>query len=556
MRTNRAMAAENPQSVIMANESLDDFFSQSVSKFGARPALVIQGRSYSYQELSSECSSIEETLYAAGVGGRRLSVGLVYARAAFTYATIVAIMRCDCVYVPLNPKLPAQRLSRIIADARIEAVIVDMSDGLPDGLVDALHESSGLQVIASDGTSGLPLEASLSEMPQHQLWRIGRVEMRVEPGYFPQESLPQADKGIAYIIYTSGSTGIPKGVPITHASACSCIKKSHRVFGTHEEDRFTQFSALSFDVSILDLFLCWKSGAALCVPEATEALVPLKFAVTQEITVWSSVPSLANILLKLRLLRRNALPRVRLALFCGEALPCELASALASAAPGSRIFNLYGPTECTIFATHYEYNSQADPWHGTVSIGHPLPGMRCLVVDEGRAIDEFDVPGELWLSGDQLALGYWNNPTATRDAFVRFPGDDAPISWYRTGDLVSRSKGTGLTFRGRLDRQVKLRGHRIELQEIESVLRDVIGCALVAVVPIQNAGGIFEAIVAYCDRLNVEENTIKERCTSRIPRYMVPDRIVELDSFPLSSSGKVDYLALVARTDVRAPSPA
>jgi D-alanine--poly(phosphoribitol) ligase subunit 1 len=537
----------------MATESLDGFFTQSVAKFGARPALVVQGRSYSYQELNGECSSIEATLRAAGVGGRRVNVGLVYARAAFTYAAILAIMRSDSVYVPLNPKLPAPRVSRIIADAGLEAVIVDMNDGLPDGLVEALHESGGLQIIAPDGACGSPLEVSLNEMPQHRLWRVRQVERRT----LHQESLSQVDRGIAYIIYTSGSTGIPKGVPITHASACACIKKSHRAFGTYEEDRFTQFSALSFDVSILDLFLCWKSGAALCVPQAAEAIVPLKFAVAQEITVWSSVPSLANILMKLHLLRSNSLPRLRLALFCGEALPCELAAALASAAPGARIINLYGPTECTIFATYYEYNSQSDQGRGTVSIGHPLPQLPCLIVDDGRVIEEPDVPGELWLSGEQLAPGYWNNPTASAAAFVRLPGDDSGVVWYRTGDLVSHSKdGTGIAFRGRLDRQVKLRGHRVELQEIESVLRDVIGCALVAVVPIRNEGGICEGIVAYCDRLHAEVGAIKEICLSRIPRYMLPDQILELDSFPLSTSGKVDYLALAARIGVRAGSAA
>ena len=133
------------------------------------------------------------------------------------------------------------------------------------------------------------------------------------------------------------------------------------------------------------------------------------------------------------------------------------------------------------------------------------------------------------------------------------PTDDAADNasanvWYRTGDLVSRSAHTGLVFRGRLDRQVKLRGHRIELQEIEAVLRDVIGCTLVAIVPVRSAGGICEKIFAYCDELHSDEATIKERCLSRIPRYMVPDRILKLDSFPLGSSGKIDYSALAART--------
>jgi acyl-CoA synthetase (AMP-forming)/AMP-acid ligase II len=179
--------------------------------------------------------------------------------------------------------------------------------------------------------------------------------------------------------------------------------------------------------------------------------------------------------------------------------------------------------------------------------------LRHLIVDEGRVVQADDVPGELWLSGDQLASGYWNNPAATQAAFVRFPGDDPHAQvWYRTGDLVSLHGDIGLSFRGRLDRQVKLRGYRVELQEVESALRDVIGCTLVAVVPVRNAGGICEKMIAYCDSLSADEVTIKSRCLTRLPQYMVPERIFPLETFPLSDHGKVDYLALAARMEARA----
>jgi D-alanine--poly(phosphoribitol) ligase subunit 1 len=521
--------------------SLDRFFTQSASAYPARPALAIGNRSWSYGELDAECRLIEHALAATGVGGRQGNIGLVYARSMFTYAAIIAIMRSNSVYVPLNPKMPAERLLRIIEDAQLEAVVLDTHEALPEGVLGALRQSKPLPVIVPGG----PTRSALEEIPQHALTSVGRSAERrsIEPTAEPVTS------GVAYIIYTSGSTGISKGVPITHAAACACIEKSYSLFETREDDRFSQFSALSFDVSILDLFLCWRSGAALCVPETSEALIPLKFANTQKITVWSSVPSLANGMLKLRLLKSNALANVRLALFCGEALPCELARAFTTAAPGCTVVNLYGPTECTIFATCHTYDPRTDPAQGTVLIGGPLPGMRCLVVDEGRVVEENEVPGELWLSGDQLAGGYWKNPAATEAAFVQFPtGDPRAGVWYRTGDLVSWVPSTALSFRGRIDRQIKLRGHRVELQEIESAVREVAGCALVAIVPLRTPGGICEAIVAWCDKLSTDEATLKERCLTRIPRYMVPDRILELDTFPLSSSGKIDYLALAAHT--------
>jgi amino acid adenylation domain-containing protein len=453
-------------------------------------------------------------------------------------------MRTNSVYVPLNAKVPAERLAAIFGDACIDTVVIDTVEGLSVGVADALRRSRPLNIITRDALSGSALEALLANAPQHRLL-YASVE---NPADEVSNDVDPETPRLAYIIYTSGSTGIPKGVAITQASAYQFIEKSFQVFHTCEADRFTQFSALSFDVSILDLFLCWKSGASLHVPDASEALLPLSFTVEHAITVWSSVPSLSNMLRKLRLLRPNLLPGIRLSLFCGEALPSDLAQDWAAAAPQSKVINLYGPTECTVFATFHELDRHQIPSWITVPIGAPLPGLSCMVVDDGRPVEAVDVPGELWLSGDQLALGYWNNPGATKAAFVRYPADDPGATlWYRTGDLVSYTRDDGLLYRGRIDRQVKLLGHRIELQEVEAALRAVIGCALVAVVPIRNSGGICEKLIAYCDQLHADEATIKARCLSRIPRYMLPERIIQLEAFPFSSHGKVDYPALASR---------
>jgi len=545
------MTVKIDEGVGAARASLDAFFSASVLRHPERPALVVHGRTWSYRALNAECAAMEQVLDAMGLVCKRCNIGVIYAKGVLSYAAVIATMRTDNVYVPLNPKVPGERLLRMIEDARIGALIVDTDAVVSEGVCAALRHASPLKIIASASYPSESLASALKEAPQHEVWRVS------DCGHEDWErhsysGAPLAATALAYIIFTSGSTGIPKGVPITHESACRCIREAHQLFETCERDRFTQFSALSFDVSILDLFLCWKSGAALHVPEPSEALVPMSFAVSHGITVWSSVPSLSNFLLKLRLLKSNALPQLRLSLFCGEALPAELAEAWITAAPQSRVINLYGPTECTIFATYYEYKSQSGTSQPIVPIGRPLPNLQSMVVDEGRVVEEDDVPGELWLSGDQLAAGYWNNQAATEAAFVRFPANlpQADV-WYRTGDLVSHRRGIGLSFRGRLDRQIKLRGFRVELQEIESALRETLGCALVAVVPVRNTGGICEQIVAYCDRVDADESTVKDRCARRIPRYMVPDRIIELDTFPLSPSGKVDYLALAARAAVR-----
>lgn len=539
------MAAATAESDPIVGRTLDLLFSESVRRYPIRPALFISGRAWSYSELDVECSKIERAIGSAGLTRKRCNIGLAYARGMFSYAAIIAIMRSGNVYVPLSEKLPTQRLIEIIEDACIDALIIDTSDAPSEGLTEFLQHrhSRALQIIAPDSDSSC--DSTIAVAPQHRLRRVSH-------GQFDNLHTERAEDTssdcthLAYIIYTSGSTGAPKGVSITHESAYRCIEKSHRLFETNEKDRFTQFSALSFDVSILDLFLCWKSGACLYVPAHSESIVPLKFVVIHEITVWSSVPSLANFLLKLQLLKNNALSHVRLFLFCGEALPIELARALVVAAPQARIINLYGPTECTIFATYHEFDKERSPPHGVVPIGHPLPGLRCIIVADGRRIQEDDVPGELWLSGDQLAVGYWNNSSATEAAFLKHLGAEAlQDTWYRTGDLVSRSSGDGLSFRGRVDRQVKLLGHRVELGEVECVLREKFGCALVAVVPVYS-GGICERIVAYCDKLHADERTIRDECLTHLPRYKAPARIIELPEFPITSNGKIDYLTLTA----------
>jgi D-alanine--poly(phosphoribitol) ligase subunit 1 len=534
--------------VEMPLQSLDSLFSESVDRYPDRPALFVAGRHWSYRELDAQCSAIKRTLRAAGLSGKGRKIGLIYARAMFSYAAILAIMQAGCVYVPFNPMAPAERLVRIVSDAGIEGVIVDATDDLSEEVADALRRSGHLWIITNTGDSGSLRSLLKGSTSECNVLTVLQDSATLEQDQDVADCTSVTQPRLAYIIYTSGSTGEPKGVAIAHVSACRCMEKLCRLFEANEQDRFTQFSALSFDYSLVELFVCWKAGGSLYVPAAHEAMVPLSFAVTHEITVWFSVPSLAGFLVKLGLLKNNILPSVRLSLFGGEALPFELAQAWAAAAPSSRLLNLYGPTEVTIVSTYYEYEMQAHLRTGTVPIGVALPGLRAMVVDNGAAVEMDDAPGELWLSGDQLAVGYWNSPCATEAAFVRFPpADDSEAIWYRTGDLVSFRSGVGLQFRGRLDRQIKLRGFRVELQEIESVLRDVIGAALVAVIPVRNTGGICEKLVAYCDEQSLDEAAIKTRCLNRLPSYMVPERIFHLESLPLNDHGKIDYRTLTTQ---------
>jgi amino acid adenylation domain-containing protein len=336
----------------------------------------------------------------------------------------------------------------------------------------------------------------------------------------------------AYLMFTSGTTGTPKGIAVTHANITACLDGAKGALPLFPEDRFSQMADIAFDVSVGEMFLCWTSGACLYVPTTGQSINPYRFIKDNRLTIWSSVPSVVRNLKRLDALEPRSFSCIRLALFCGEALPYSLARAWREAAHESAVINLYGPTEATIFATIGRWDG-AEHDGGTVPIGTALPGMATRVEAEDGA--EAAV-GELLLSGPQLVSGYWNNEPATRRAFVT---DEAGTTWYRTGDAVSADSQHGLIFRGRLDSQVKCRGFRIDLHEVEQVVARAIGSGFAVVVPVQNSDGLCESLVAFCDQ-PLEESASRKHCAEELPGYMVPSRIIQISDFPLMANGKID----------------
>ena len=318
-------------------------------------------------------------------------------------------------------------------------------------------------------------------------------------------------------------------------------------FEFHNADRFTQFSELSFDVSIADIFLCWKAGACLYIPPFAELMSPVEFTARHQLTVWSSVPTLANNVRALGALKPHSLSSLRVSYFCGEALPAALTRQWQEAAPACVIINFYGPTEAAIFSTFYVYDQRSFPAEDIVPLGRPLSGFQSRILHEDSAPEGV---GELLLAGPQVVTGYWNNEAATKKAFVQLPDDEqSGRVWYRTGDRVSLNRQNDFIFHGRCDRQVKMRGYRIELDEVEAVIRRVTDADLVAVIPVYAKDGRCEDIVAFCDNGFATEDEIKQRCSVFLPAYMVPRRIIRLEEFPRSANGKLDYQLLATYLD-------
>jgi acyl-coenzyme A synthetase/AMP-(fatty) acid ligase len=271
-------------------------------------------------------------------------------------------------------------------------------------------------------------------------------------------------------------------------------------------------------------------------------MAPARFIADQRLTVWSSVPSIAAFMRRMKMLKPGAFPSIRYSVFAGEALPYALAEAWQTAAPASVVENLYGPTEATVYCLGATVGADFPPTPGrdTVPSGFPLPGLEAAILDESLAFLTPGREGQLAISGGQLAVGYYGEPDLTRRRFPTLDGR----TWYLTGDLARQDERGIFHHLGRIDHQVKILGQRVELEEIEAHLRAVSGSEDVAAIawPIQD--GVAAGIVAFTSGVADPPEQLRQGLLRLLPSYMVPRRIVELGSLPLGASGKIDRRAL------------
>jgi acyl-coenzyme A synthetase/AMP-(fatty) acid ligase len=351
------------------------------------------------------------------------------------------------------------------------------------------------------------------------------------------------DPDLAYLLFTSGSTGSPKGVPISTASLSAYLDNVTSFYGYSYDDRHSQTFDLSFDLAMHDLLVTAYTGGALVPFLDADLLSAGLHAETHGVTCWFSVPSQAALMHKARTLAAGTMHSLRLSLFCGEPFSWDLAKRWQAAAPNSVIENLYGPTEATIAMSRFRFHpAQADeePKRGLVPIGSPFPGME-VRLDKGLAenSDNPGTTGELLISGSQLSNGYWRSRTQTENSFIRF-GDEPETVWYRTGDIVEQPSSGILHFVGRTDQQIKIGGHRIEIGEVESELRNVSGAPASAVVPWPLNTPDIKSLVGFVEGSSIDDSQIRKLLRERLPDYMVPKRVYAFDELPRNTSGKID----------------
>ncbi|HYF63322.1 MAG TPA: amino acid adenylation domain-containing protein [Herpetosiphonaceae bacterium] len=468
-------------------------------------------------------------------------VGVFAYRSTVSYAGVLASLFAGAAFVPLNRHFPIERTCAMIDQADLDALIID-----PGSLAQFRQLAGQLQRVPP---CILIPENDAADLQMDDPFIADRTYLRQCD---PLERLPaRSASEHAYLLFTSGSTGRPKGVPISHANVLSFIKTNQQRYRITPDDRLTQTFDQTFDLSVFDLFMAWNHGATVCSMPAIQLLAPFRFLRDHGITVWFSVPSVAALLRKQGLLTPGSLPRLRLSLFCGEALPRSTAEAWQAAAPHSVIDNLYGPTELTIACAVYRWdpNSSANQCvNETVPIGRLYPGLKQLIVNDQFEPVRFGEEGELCVAGPQTFEGYWRDEAQTlQRCFTLHEAGGRDLTYYRTGDRVRQLPDGNLVYLGRMDQQIKVQGYRIELGEIEGALSRLPGVVAAAAVGWPRDHGSPTAITAFVVGRDVDPTALLGGLKAWLPAYMLPKQLYVLDAMPLNANGKIDRTELVRR---------
>ncbi len=510
-------------------------FLEAANKNSARPALRIREESLSYAELVEEACKTANCLIAAGFQPGMLA-SLLCMQSFYTYSAILGIVLAGGGYVPTNPRYPALRNSTILKKSKSPFCLLE---GTRLAVYqDVLFSAAPLTVVLDKAEYLSHCKAS---WPQHKF--LVKTDYPADiPGNIPEDT-----KRLVYLLFTSGSTGEPKGVGISYANLEHYLANLDKLAQFDADDRFMQMFDLTFDFAVHPLWLTFTHGASLYVENDAERLMPANFLLRNGITQWNSVPTTAAQMKRLRQLKPGAFDNIRYSVFCGEALPLALAQAWLEAVPNSIVDNLYGPTEATVACMYYRLNDndfQADAVNGLIPIGKPFPDMQARILG---AIENSDAqgerpsndPGELLLAGPQLASGYWENEKLTAEKFIHLRHDSA--TWYRTGDLA-RLNGTDFVFLGREDSQVKIKGYRVEISEVEGALMQATQTSDLVVLASSTEPVSLTAV--FLEDMKLDFAEVLELAKKLLPEYMLPAKMLKIAQFPRNNNGKVDRLAI------------
>ncbi|MEO0515666.1 MAG: amino acid adenylation domain-containing protein [Cyanobacteria bacterium P01_A01_bin.116] len=502
---------------------LHQLFEQQVARSPQAQALITPTQTLSYQALNAQAHQLAEQLRAQGIGANS-RVAICLDRSANLIIAILAVLKAGGAYVPLDPNYPSSRLAYILADAQVSSIITQ-----PE-----------YEKIATSIPHTIVLTAqSIS------------VTAPVNQAPIPHSTLPH---NLAYIIYTSGSTGNPKGVAIEHRSPVALVQWANEVFSSDQLSGVLAATSVCFDLSIFEIFVPLSSGGSVILAENVLQLPTLPAA--EQVSLINTVPTAIA-----ELARINGIPNsVSTINLAGEPIPPTLVQQLYTLASVQQVFNLYGPSEDTTYSTYTLLSSEQAPEKAVVPIGTPIANSQAYVLDQQQNPVPIGMPGELYLAGEGLAQGYWNQPTLTTKKFIECSKALSlkTRTLYKTGDLVRHRPDGQLEFLGRLDNQVKIRGFRIELGEIESSLlrhSQVVEAAAKVWTDTQNNRRLVAYVVfvgtpdkaAFGKALSTTSASfegLRSHLQKSLPDYMLPGIVVPLETLPLLPNGKINRRAL------------
>lgn len=490
-------------------------------------ALACKEVRISYGELSARAARVSEMLLDRGISPEQL-VGVVADRSIEFWVAMIGILNAGCVYLPIDPKLPAARLAQMLTESACSAI-----------LVGGQYHSKLNQAREGAGQTG-----NIAVLPLEPVDPAANSRLCLLPPIWPES--------LAYAIFTSGSTGAPKLAMVQHRGLVNHLRAKIAELALAPEDIVAQSASQSFDISLWQTLAPLAAGAQVEVFDdetSSDPMLMVDRLRTAGVTILEIVPMIAAQLLEeLRRRGPHAAQRLRKLIVTGEAVPAEFCREWLTAFPNIPLINAYGPTECSDDVSHSHIATPPPSRDLSVPIGKPIANTRLYVLDASLALCPFGVPGDLYVGGAAVGRGYWRAPSLTAEKFLPdLYSGSLGERMYRTGDKAKWRRSGELEFLGRADFQVKLRGFRIELGEIEAALVSHPGVLGAAAALVQRGGAGGPRLAGYVVPRPGASHSVKDLrqfLEGRLPPWMIPSAFVFLSALPLSSNGKVDRRAL------------
>jgi amino acid adenylation domain-containing protein len=499
-----AAAEKGPTVAFDESAGVHDLVAAQARRTPDAPAVSFGDRTLTYAEVERRANRLARRLIDAGVA-RGDAVGVHLERSAEMVVALLGVLKAGAHYLPLDPSFPADRLEFMQADARIEVVVT----------------TSHLVGSASGLTNAICLD---------------REQDTDAPDEHEPPAVVAGGEDLAYVIYTSGSTGRPKGVQIEHRNVVNLLASMADEPGICSDDVLLSVTTLSFDISVLEIFLPLTTGAHVVIADRQTTLDPLRLAAA--IKRWRPTVMQATPTTWLMLIDAGWIGDTSLTVLCGgEPMIPELARSLLVRCKA--LWNVYGPTETTVWSAI----KRIEPGFARITIGAPIANTTLEILDAHRRRLPCGLAGELLIGGAGVARGYLDRPELTDERFIVDP-DDPASRLYRTGDLAQRLPDGDIELLGRIDNQIKLRGHRIELGEIEAALAGHPAVTRAVVTTHQFGPGDTRLVAYYTHDGDPDPTELSEHLQATLPRYMIPAAYVALDEFPLTPNKKVDRNAL------------